>query len=188
MKVIRTFVAVLIDDDLRRRIAGVQDQLKRLAPDVKWVAPENLHVTMKFLGDVREDMLPDVFAAVEKAAGGFSPFDVSVSGLGAFPSPSRARVVWVGLGDGWEQLRDLASAVEANLAALGFAREDKEFKAHITIGRVKFSRFLDRLAEGFGEVESGGLGVQSVASIAVMRSELRPSGPVYTPLKMIPLS
>ena len=185
MKVVRTFVACLIADDLRKRISETQEQVKRLAPDVKWVAPENVHVTLKFLGDVREDALPGVFSAVEEAVGILSPFELSVSGLGAFPSPRNARVVWVGVDEGREQLVALASAVDKKLVKLGFAKEDREFKSHITIGRVKTSKFLDRLAQGIEEIDASSLGMQTVSSVVVMQSDLHPTGPVYTPLKSI---
>jgi len=188
MKHIRTFVAVLITEDLKRRIAEVQEQVKKLAPDVKWVAPANFHVTLKFLGGVREDILDNVFAAVEEAARTISPFELSISGLGAFPTPRRARVVWVGSQKGHEQMRELAQALDRNLAELGFEKEDREFKSHITIGRVKESRFLNKLAEGIAEIDAADLGSQQISSIAVMQSELQRSGPVYSPLKVIKLS
>lgn len=188
MSNIRAFVAVLMAEDLKKNIAKVQQSVKKLAPDVKWVAPENLHVTLKFLGDVLEDALPDVFAAVEQAARSISPFELSVSGLGAFPSPARARVVWVGVERGVEELRALASEVDTNLAELDFEKEEKEFRAHITIGRVRDGAHLGKLAEGIREIDASGLGVQRVSSIAVMRSDLRPDGPVYSPLRVAELS
>jgi RNA 2',3'-cyclic 3'-phosphodiesterase len=196
MTVVRTFVAVLIGDELRTRVSGVQEPLKKLAPDVKWVAPDNLHVTIKFLGNVREDDLPGVYRAVEEASGAVSQFDLSLSGLGAFPNARRARVVWVGIEEGREQLVKLASAVDSKLARLGFPKEEREFKSHITIGRVKEpSRkdswrdgpSLERLASGINEIDASDLGSQRVSSVAVMRSELRPGGPVYSPLKEIAL-
>lgn len=185
MKVIRTFVAILIDESLKKVIAKVQSHVKKLAPDVKWVAPENFHITLKFLGNVVEDALPEVVKAVEEAMRGFSPFDLAISGVGAFPNPARARVVWVGSGEGRERLAQLASAVDRNLAKLGFEKEDKPFKAHITIGRVKISRFLRQLAEGIGKVDAENLGIQRISGVAVMRSELGREGPTYTPIKAI---
>ena len=182
MKVIRTFVAVLIAPEIRQKIADVQGQVKKLAPDVKWVAPENFHVTLKFLGNVHEDAISDVCTAVDNAAQLFSPFDLSISGLGAFPSVSRARIVWVGTKNGRDQLIALATAVDKNLAQLGFEREDKDFKAHITIGRVKTSRSLGKLAEGIREIDASDMGTQRVVSVAVMQSELLRDGPVYSPL------
>lgn len=187
MKVIRTFVAVLIDDGLKAKIAEVQDQVKKLAPDVKWVTPENFHITLKFLGNVPEDVLPQVIAAVEEAALGFSPFDLAISGVGAFPNPARARVVWVGSGDGREKMSELASSVDKRLTELGFAADDKPFKAHITIGRVKTSRFLRPLAEGIGKVNAENLGTQTVSSVAIMQSDLGREGPTYTPIQVIGL-
>jgi 2'-5' RNA ligase len=188
MRVVRTFVAVLIAEELKQRIAEVQEQVKKLAPDVKWVAPENFHVTLKFLGNVSEDALPGVFAAVEAAAQAIPPFELSLSGLGAFPSPRNARVVWVGIENGREKLTDLARAVDARLSELGFDKEEREFKTHITIGRVKTSKHLDKLAEGIQQAEAGDMGTQPVTSVTVMQSELRPEGPVYSPLKVVELS
>ncbi len=188
MTVVRTFVAVLIADEIRRNIAEVQEPLKKLAPDVKWVAPDNFHVTLKFLGNVREDDLQGVYDAAEEASGAFPPFDLSFAGLGAFPNPRRARVVWVGIDKGRDQLVELASAMDSKLAKLGFPKEEREFKSHITIGRVKEpSRSLERLASGIEDVDASDLGSQRVTSIAVMKSELRPGGPIYSPLKVIAL-
>ena len=188
MKVIRTFVALLISEDLKRNILRVQEEVKKLAPDVKWVAPENLHVTLKFLGSVPEDVLPRVFAAVEEAVGGRPAFELSVVGLGAFPNPAKARVVWVGIQEGRDELIELARNVDWKLARLGFAREEKEFKAHITIGRARMGKFVKGLA---GAIESAGardLGRQQVVSVTVMQSDLQPTGPTYTPLKVAELS
>ena len=185
MQVVRTFVAVSLADELRKRVSEVQEQVKKLAPDVKWVARDNLHVTLKFLGDVREDALGGVFSAVEEAAGASAPFELSISGLGAFPNARNARVVWVGIEQGREQLVALASAVDAKLSKLGFPKEEREFKSHITIGRVKTSRLLDDLARGIGEIDAADVGSQVVSSVVVMQSDLRPDGPIYTPLRVV---
>jgi 2'-5' RNA ligase len=186
MRAFRTFVAVLIDEHIRDSISRVQNEVNKLAPDVKWVAPENLHVTLKFLGDVREDALPGVLAAVEKAAKSISGFELAVSGLGAFPNPQRARVVWVGTEDGRDKLIELAAAVESELVSAGFAQEEKPFKAHITIGRVR-DRAPRQLPDALAEVNADALGSQRVSSVALMRSDLRPGGPVYSVTKTLPL-
>ncbi len=180
MMVIRTFVAILIAPNLKAKIAEVQDQLKTLAPDVKWVAPECFHVTLKFLGDIREDALSQVFLAVNEAAAQLEPFDISFSGLGAFPNPARARVIWVGIDEGKEQMRKLAETVDNALAKVGYAREDKAFKAHVTIGRVKDGKGMDRLARGIEEINANDLGRMQITGIAVMQSDLQKTGPVYT--------
>lgn len=188
MKAFRTFVAVLIDEHLKKSICGVQREIRQLAPDVKWVAPENLHVTLKFLGDVTEDVLPDVFAAVERAAASTAAFELSVSGLGAFPNPRNARVVWVGIEKGRDELVGLASSVESELVATGFAQEEKPFKAHITIGRTRPGRGPGRLADGIARIDAGSLGSQQISSVSVMRSDLQPGGPVYTVVKTVQLA
>ena len=188
MKVIRTFVAVLIARDLKDKMSEVQEQVKKLAPDVKWVAPENFHVTLKFLGNVREDELSKVCAAVEEAVKSFAPFELSISGLGAFPNPARARVVWIGIDKGREELTGLATAIDKHLVKLGFEKEDKAFKAHITIGRVKTSKFLNKLADEIGNVDADNLGTQQVSDVVIMQSELLRGGPVYSPLSVIKLS
>jgi len=178
LKVIRTFVAVTLDEELRHRISDVQERAMKLASGVKWVSPANFHVTLKFLGDVRRDKLSFVQAAIDDVAGKLTAFDLSVRGMGVFPTPRRPRVIWVGVEEGREQLVALAKAVEDRLVEAGFEKEEKPFRSHITIGRVKESKPV----EGLDEIEAGDLGVQRVASIHVMESVLRPGGPSYTPL------
>ncbi|MGC8862784.1 MAG: RNA 2',3'-cyclic phosphodiesterase, partial [Armatimonadota bacterium] len=122
------------------------------------------------------------------AASAFGPFKLSVSGLGAFPNPRNARVVWVGIEDGRDELGRLASAVDANLARFGFPKESRDFKSHVTIGRVKTSGRLDSLARGISKIDADNLGRQDVSSLAVMKSDLRPDGPVYTAMRVIDLA
>lgn len=188
MKVYRTFVAVLIAEDLTQKVAEVQSEAKKLAPDVKWVAPENVHVTLKFLGDVREDRLPQVLSAIEDALRGRSAFEMSLSGIGAFPNPERAKVVWIGIEKGIDHIRELAKAVESGLERVGFSPENRPFKAHVTIGRIKTSKYLGRLAEGMDKIEAEDMGSQKVTSIAVMQSELFRDGPLYTPMAVFELN
>jgi len=183
-KVVRTFVAVCLDEELRSRISAIQERVKKLAPNVKWVAPGNFHVTLKFLGDVRRDRLSIVQAVIDEVAGSIAAFDLTISGTGVFPTPTRPRVIWVGVEEGREQLIALAKAVEDRLVAAGYEKEDKPFKTHITIGRVKESKPVEGLVEGLEEIGTGEIGAQRVDSITVMESVLRPGGPEYTPLSV----
>ena len=183
-KVIRTFVAVGLDEELRSGISAVAERVKKLAPNVKWVAPANLHVTLKFLGSVREDRIVRAQAAMDEVAGEFAAFEMSVSGLGVFPSPRRPRVVWVGIETGREQLIALGKAVEDRLVKAGFKKEDKPFKSHITIGRVREGRPVDGLVEALEGTDAAELGVQRVDSVIVMESVLRPEGPEYKPISV----
>jgi 2'-5' RNA ligase len=183
-KVIRTFVAVCLDEELRSRISDVQERVMKLAPNVKWVAPDNFHVTLKFLGNVSPKRLSVVQAAMDEVAGSLAAFDLAISGTGVFPTPRRPRVIWAGVEEGREQLVALADAVEKVLVKAGFEKEEKPFRSHITIGRVKESKPVEGLVEGLEEIDTSGLGVQRVASISVMESVLRPGGPEYTPLSV----
>ena len=181
-KVIRTFVAVLLDEELRRRISDVQQRAMKLAPTVKWVSPVNFHATLKFLGDVRLDKLSVVQEAMDEVAGKLPAFDISIRGMGVFPTPRRPRVIWVGVEEGREQLVALAKAVEDRLVRAGFEKDDKPFRSHITIGRVREGRPVEGLTEGLGEIDASDLGTQRIASIHVMESVLQPGGPSYSPL------
>ncbi len=183
LKVVRTFVAVLLDEEIRRRISEVQERAMKLASGVKWVPPENFHVTLKFLGDVRRDKLSLVQSAIDDVVGETAAFDLAISGMGVFPTPRRPRVIWVGIEEGREQLVALAKAVEERLVEAGYEKEEKPFRSHITIGRVKEgNKPVPGLVEGLAEIDSSALGVQRVASVAVMQSVLRPGGPIYTAL------
>ena len=181
-KVVRTFVAVLLDEELRRKISEVQERAKLLTPSVKWVAPDIFHVTMKFLGDVRRDKLSVVQSAMDEVAGSLTAFDLSIRGMGVFPTPRRPRVIWVGVEEGCEQLVALAKAIEQRLVRAGFEKDDKPFRSHITIGRVKEGKPVPGLTEGLDEIDTSELGTQRVASIHVMESVLKPGGPSYTPI------
>ena len=187
MPSVRCFVAVLLCEELRRNIAAVQDGFKRVAPDLKWVAIENLHVTLKFLGNVEETQVETVYAAVRRAARGSAPFEITVARGGAFPDPRRPRIVWVGMDAGAAQLVRLAGHTESELAAAGFPIEDREFKPHVTIGRARNSGRGPNLSRVVEETGEGPIGSQVVSSVAVMRSDLRPSGPTYTPLLEVEL-
>jgi len=183
---LRLFVAVDLSDEAKRALSGLLSRLKGLDSGVRWVAPENLHVTLKFLGNVEEGKVEAIRGALSGALSGFKPFAIRLKGLGAFPSAKRPRVVWMGVEEGNEELSALARAVEVALERLGFPREGREFVAHVTLGRVKsrasggLLRFLER-PEGIPEVR------QEVREVVLMRSVLRPEGPEYTPLFKFPL-
>lgn len=177
-------MAVLLDDEIRNGISVVQERVKKLASDIKWVAPDNFHVTLKFLGNVRRDRISRVQAELDEVAQKFAAFDLALSGLGLFPTPRRPRVIWVGAEEGREQLIALAKSVEDRLVKAGFEPDNKPFRSHITIGRVREGKPVSGLPEDLGEIDTSGLGTQRVSSIAVMQSVLRPGGSDYTPLSV----
>ena len=170
---------------MRACLADAAERLRLLAPGVAWVARDNLHLTLKFLGNVETSRLAEVERALATAAAARPSYELDVRGLGAFPTRTRARVLWAGVGAGAAETAALAAGVDDALAALGFAREGHAFAAHITLGRVREPRANPRLAEAL----DGGaaFGRQRVRRIALMRSELSPRGARYTELASLAL-
>ncbi len=132
----RIFVAVFPPPEVRGALSGAARELP-VVGEIRWVRPENVHLTLKFLGDVSEDDLDRVAEALELVRLRHAPFEAGLSSFGAFPSTRRARIVWAGIGEGSERLRALARDVEASLEPLGFEREDRAFVPHLTLGRAR---------------------------------------------------
>lgn len=184
---VRSFVAVFLTPEVRAALGAEIQRLRGVARDVAWVTPENLHVTLKFLGGVEEGRLDAVAVAVDAAASAATAFDLAVEGLGAFPTPARPRVVWAGLGAGACALAALATRLDAALASLGFPREERPFSGHVTLGRARAPRRDPALMEALAGAAGRRFGHVPVAEIALMRSDLSPKGPRYTALRTAPL-
>ncbi len=134
---VRTFVAVFPPPGVREALAGAARELPVVGP-IRWVRPENVHLTLKFLGDVSKvDLLDRVAGALEAVCGRHEPFEVEPSTFGAFPSAGRARILWAGFDEGSDRLRALAEDVEASMEPLGFEREDRTYMPHLTLGRAR---------------------------------------------------
>jgi 2'-5' RNA ligase len=188
----RAFVAVLIPDHLRARVFDFETRLRADLGDsqgraVKWVERENLHVTLKFLGSVPDEKVGPVSSKIESTASRFGPFDLDVAGAGGFPSRRRPTVLWVGTGEGSDRLGELAAAVEEGLSELGFAKEQKRFHGHITIGRIRRGSQPQSIDSALGAWDPGTFGRFTVDSISLMESELRPSGPIYSAIQRFDL-
>lgn len=170
--------------------AALADQIRRLqsrAREVAWVPPENLHVTLKFLGSVEEERVGAVGRALAAVTAAARSFDLAIAGLSAFPTATRPRVVWAGVGAGGEQLAALAAAVEGALAALGFPPEDRPYVGHVTLGRMRQPRRDPILARALAVGAEQPFGRTSVDRLTLMRSDLSPRGARYTPLDSWPL-
>ena len=189
MEKIRSFIAVPVTEEVRLLIARIEGELRQVGAAVKWVRPDNVHVTLKFLGNISEadvDGLTDVLgrSLAESAA-----FDVVLARVGTFPEGHKLpRVIWVGLEDGKDALCDAAATVEAACASLGFEAEERQFKPHLTIGRVRRgSPYLKELAHRVAQLEFNPLKVH-VDRVNLMRSRLSPKGPTYTVLSSFALT
>jgi 2'-5' RNA ligase len=188
-KTLRTFVAVEITPAVRARAGELIAALAGTSADVKWVEPHNLHITLKFLGDVHQRDMVEVCRAVERGTAQLAPFELVLRGAGAFPNAARPRTVWLGADQGSQQMVDLHDRIEEQLAELGFREEHRRFQTHLTIGRVR--------GDGQGIKELGCLlsqqaafdaGRMTVAKVTVFASTLTPSGPIYEVLGTAPLS
>ncbi|MBU1318436.1 MAG: RNA 2',3'-cyclic phosphodiesterase [candidate division Zixibacteria bacterium] len=184
---IRAFVAVNISDDQRAEVGKVIGKLRDYDVRIKWVEVSNLHVTLKFLGDTDEKALPDMYAAIADAVSGIQPFDLSLRNLGCFPNVQRPRVIWVGIDDGYDGLRDLSRDVERAVEPFGFAPEKRKFSGHLTIGRVKDNRNVETLTRDLSKIDFASSSAK-VSGFVLHQSVLRPQGPVYTPLKIFELT
>ncbi len=191
---IRAFIAVELSEPVRQAVAGFQEELAKARADVKWVKTANLHLTLKFLGEIQEEQLPVLQQALQDAVKEFKPFTIQLEGIGAFPKTTYPRVVWVGIQTGKEELTKLASAVEAACHSVGFPEEDRllqqaqdrSFSPHLTIGRV---RSRDRLAALVKQLQTAEFQASSptlVDHITLFQSTLSPHGPTYTPLASLP--
>lgn len=181
---LRTFIAVDLGKAIRDRLVTLQEALARAGgTDVKWVEPENLHATLLFLGEVIDRDVPAVCRAVAEVCQELSAFPLSIETAGCFPNPRRPRVLWVGVGQGQQELCTLHDALEPPLLDLGcYRREERKYAPHITLGRVKSDRPTDKLTTALLKHAAWKGGETTVREVHVMSSELTPQGPIYTVL------
>jgi 2'-5' RNA ligase len=183
--VIRSFVALLLDERVREAVAAAVDRLRPLCSAVAWVPARNLHLTLQFLGDQSEERLAEAEAALAEAAAASPPLEMTLHGIGAFPGLERPRILWVGLARGALETRRLQAQVAEALSARGFPREERPWHPHLTIGRVHDERRWRReasapLRAALAQAAGTTFGTQRVAEVALMRSDLSPNGARYT--------
>lgn len=175
----RTFVAIELPESIQSVLSDIQRELKRTDADVRWVRPENIHLTLKFLGTIKENMVRDITDVLQKASGNFRTFALTVSGVGVFPNMRSPRVVWVGT-DQSDKLIDLQRDIEEGLASLGFEREKRKFAAHLTLGRFKSAHGKRTFVDTLETYRERGFGSFHVGSVSLMKSDLSPAGAKYT--------
>ena len=183
--VTRTFICLELPETVRVHAGALQGRLAGLGDKIRWVNPRNLHLTLRFLGEISPSQVEIVCLAVRSAAARTDAFPIHLSGTGCFPSPRRPRAFWIGVADASNLIR-LYEAVELELFSAGFPREARPFSPHLTLGRVR----VDRSSARLGEVMTGAefdTAPFLVTNVTVMKSELRQLGAVYTPLARGPL-
>jgi 2'-5' RNA ligase len=176
----RTFIAIEIPEEMKRAIAEVQAQLKVSGADANWTRPEGIHLTLKFLGEVPEENVSEITAALVSAAEGRGRFHLQAAGTGVFPNEKAPRVVWIGISGELDKLMGLQISVEEQMVRLGFQQEDRRFKPHLTLGRIKhlpsYGSWMHAL-KGVRDIELPGF---DATAISLMKSELGQTGAVYT--------
>ena len=184
MEQIRSFIAIELPREVKSALTRLQDKLKAAgSAPVRWVDPANIHLTLKFLGDIDTGITGRITSALEEAARGTRPFNIEVSGLGVFPNIRRVQVVWVGLTGELEKLGQLQKRIEASLIPLGFPAEARAFTPHLTIARVRDYAGSDERQRLGQLIERTGFNAQypiKVDAIQLMRSQLTREGPIYS--------
>jgi 2'-5' RNA ligase len=180
---IRSFIAIEVPRELKSKLEEVQRELRRTEADVKWVRPEAL----KFLGFIRPEDVEKISRAVAPVITRWEPFEIRIQGMGGFPNLRNPRVVWVGVDRGKESLASLRQQIEKKMAELSFPPENRPFSPHLTLGRVRSFRGKANLSQAVESRNGLELGIFQAREVILFRSELKPSGAVYTKLKEFPL-
>ncbi|MDD1751116.1 MAG: RNA 2',3'-cyclic phosphodiesterase [Methanothrix sp.] len=184
----RLFIAIEIPGEIKQEMADVQRRLRDIGVDAGWTRPEGIHLTLKFLGETPESKVPDILDALTRALGGTGGFRLEVERVGTFPNAKNARVVWVGVSGDIERLMNLQTAVEDAMAGLGLERDDRPFTPHLTLGRIKYLRSKEKWLNILEEIKNIKLAGFDVKAVALMKSELKRTGAVYTEIGRVELS
>lgn len=166
-------------EEIKKEIGELIDILKKHNIDIKWVTTENLHITLKFLGNTPENLLSEIKESLSNVVSFYKPFYIKINTTGVFPNKKYPRVIWVGINDS-EILNKLKMDIEKSMALLGFPKEDKEFNPHITIGRVRSQKGILNLINELDNFKEKNFGGTNIKSIKLMKSELKPKGAEYS--------
>ena len=182
---VRSFISIdLEDQQILSRVASIISSLQALGGDFKPVEVENIHLTLKFLGNVSTTRLADVKSSLKQLT--FPSFLAEIKGAGAFPNLNHMNVIWVGVDEGWSQVEQIFEQVEKLLSSLGFRRENRPFSPHITIARVRSGRKRDEIANFLQHLSEESFGAITVDRVRLKQSVLSSSGPKYSTLLEVP--
>jgi len=182
----RTFVAFQMSQEIHAALRAAQRAMGRLN-GVGWTDPANIHLTLKFIGEIEDRKLPAVFEVMRQAVKGVAPIEIAVRGLGWFPPGRRPRVVWAGVESDTDVLVQVSRRLDEGLAELGVPREGRAFKPHLTMGRARGTIDAEAIEAAFGRVSRSEFGREVVDELVLFMSELQPSGAVYTRMGAVPL-
>lgn len=184
----RAFIALELPQEVQRYLGSLQKRLRESGCGISWVRPHQIHMTLKFLGDISEDQSLFLQQKLEEIAAATPPYGLSLGTLGAFPGMEKPKVIWTGIGQGAEETIKLAGMVEAASLQEGIKKEERPFAPHLTLGRVRTPENTSQLAQLLKvlkeEPQQQGL-AWPVGALTLFKSTLTPQGPVYTPLKVV---
>ncbi len=183
----RLFIAIELPEEIKRGIAAIQEQLRKSGADATWTRPEGIHLTLKFLGEVPEAKVPEIKTAMAGAVQGSAQFRLEAAGAGAFPNSKNPRVLWLGVRGDRERLAALQISMEGAMIKLGFAPEDRPFNPHLTLARIKYLRPRFSWQQAIEGIRDVNIGAIEAAAVSLMKSELKPSGAVYTEIEKVEL-
>jgi 2'-5' RNA ligase len=179
---VRAFLAFDINnEEVKKKLIDVQQLLARTNADMKLVEPENIHITIRFLGDITLNMVDKIYEEMKKIQ--FKPFIIKISNIGVFPDLSCPRIVWAGITQGSDQLQSVFSQLEPNLQRLGFTPDTRGFSPHLTIARIRSARGKSQLVDFVQKNSQVDFGEIKAQTLLLKRSELTPQGPIYSTLK-----
>jgi 2'-5' RNA ligase len=184
MSTFRGFIAIEIK--ATPQITTFEKEIAKTGADVKLVEPENIHITVKFLGDTDEKYIDVIEQGMKESVNAIKPFPITLKGTGVFPNQNYMKVLWIGITDEGN-IASIARTIDEKLEPRGFKKENRGFSPHLTIGRVKTARNKDQLLKVIGNYKEIEFTIQKVQSITLKKSELTPKGPIYTTLKEVPL-
>jgi len=185
MSQVRAFLAIDLDDDLKPKINKIIRQFKEIDTKIKYVELQNLHLTLKFFGDIDTNGLDVLENAIADVVSEFDSFKIKITGCGAFPNKNHIKVIWVGIDDD-AVIKDLHDRLDKEFARLGFDK-DRKFSTHLTIGRMKSARNKNKVKEVIEEFENFEIGEMEVSEISLKKSTLTPAGPIYEDISIFEL-
>jgi 2'-5' RNA ligase len=183
MNTIRSFIAIPLSVELISQIEKIQNQLKKIPTDVKWVNPSSIHLTLKFLGNIEATQIEKIAQGIQNGIKGISKWIAEVKDIGAFPSLKNPRVIWVGIEDERNQLVNLQKRIEKEMEKLGFKREERKFSPHLTLGRVRSSQGKSELVKYLLQPQEPFSAEINIDQVVLFKSDLKPTGAEYTRLK-----
>lgn len=183
----RLFIAVPIPADIDKKLEEIIARFKRTGADVKWVKPESIHITLKFLGETEEKKISEISSTIENLSIKTTDLTAGVQGIGFFPDQKRPRVIWAGLQENKPFLSDAALKIDQSLSALGFEREKRRFSPHLTIGRFRSNRSLQALISETEKIKVSSFGNFPITCFNLYSSTLKPSGAEYKILRSFDL-